>query len=194
MFPYTYSELNAQYNFLVRELSCCPDYIPGSNDSDNFTPFYIKILQLNILTKMMLHDSSHFEYSTELDAVFSDVVYWLDNRLNFFPLSSSKMNKGYEKYIVLEMLLDDDCESYWHNRIKKSFMFFFKKIHYPYWIARWVIDSTNYAEENGLLYFSWLFSKNHLSIFEEHGELTRNLRNGIIGYYNRGVDYMKTIQ
>lgn len=117
--------VKSQYNYLIRELCYCPEYILGSNDSDNFTPFYIKILQLNILTKMMLYDSANFEYSTELDAVFSDVVYWLDKRLNFFPLSSSKMNKSYEKYIVLEMLLDDDCESYWHNRIKKSFMFFF---------------------------------------------------------------------
>lgn len=43
MFPYTYSELNAQYNYLIRELSYCPEYIPGSNDSDNFTPFYQNI-------------------------------------------------------------------------------------------------------------------------------------------------------
>lgn len=194
MFPYSYSELNKQYNYLVKEASSCIDFVPRSNEPENFIAFYIEVLQLNFLTKMMLLEPKIFNYYKELNALFSDVVYWLNNRLNFSPYNSNaKMGDGYDKYIVLKALLDDDCELFWHKKIKKSFIFLFKKIHYPTWITRWVMDSAYYAEENGYYYFSWLFSKNLLAILDEHGELTKSLKYGIVDCYNRGVEYMKRI-
>lgn len=189
-----YMKYEKAYTELVQEMSFCDPYVPGNNYSENFTAFYIKILQLNCLTKMALLEPESFDYSKDINEIFNDILNWINNVINFNPYSNAKIPKRknrYDSYLLITILLDDDCKSYWHKEIRNEFKFFFKKMYWPMWIARWSLSSTGYAEEKGYYYFSYLFAKNALTTFSIHNELSSTIRNGFIDYYNRGKNRFK---
>lgn len=186
-----YIKYENAYKELIQEMSLCVPYVSSSNVDENFTAFYIEILQLNLLTKMALLEPSSFEYSKDINAIFNDILNWINNRINFNPYSNAKIPKAknrYDRYLLITMLLDDDCESYWRKEIKREFKFFFKKMYWSMWIARWSSNVTAYAEKKGYYYFSYLFAKNALTTFSIHNKLDNTIRNGFIDYYNRGKE------
>lgn len=112
------------------------DYVPSSLTNDTNDYDYLKdTMRFWILTQMYMETNGNFEYKEDLYSAKDAVVRWIN----------SVFNKGYDRYLMAQILLGYDCVRYWD--LKKEFKFLFKKISDFDKMKRWITRFIELAEK-----------------------------------------------
>lgn len=142
------------------------DYIssPLTNDINDLS-YLMDTMRFWVLTQMDMEvNGKNFKYERDLYKAKYKVVYWINK----------VFNRGYDRYIMAQILLGYDCVHYWS--LKNEFKFLFKKISDFDKMTRWIIRFIELSEKKGYYNFSSFYAESALTELGNHNILNASTR------------------
>lgn len=143
------------------------DYVssPLTNDTNDYD--YLKAtMRFWTLTQMDMETQGNFKYEDDLYKAKNAVISWINK----------VFKKGYDKYLMAQILLGENCVYYWNSSFKKEFKFIFKKASDIDTMTRWIQRFIELSEKKGYFNFSTFFAENAIREFSNHNVLTNETK------------------
>lgn len=159
------SDLNEITAAMAKHIIDSEDYVASTLTNDKNDYDYLKdTIRFWVLTQMHMETNGKFKYESDAYTAKYKVISWMDR----------VFKKGYDKYVMSQILLGDDCTYYWS--LKKNFTFLFKKISDIDKMTRWILRFIELAEKKGYYNFSAFYAENALKKFNDHNILTNETK------------------
>lgn len=165
-------------NDLAKKIVCnqMGESLPEDPEHDEYIydqVFLYNSMALLSLAYMFLTEPEDFEYYSEMDKTLN----WFIDRMH------TRAIKGYDQYILTQILLDDKSFSLWDDKFRKNFKFLLRKIHNMGNIMYWTIRFNSIAIDDGLYNLSNHIISNAIYILEDFDSFTSAMKSKLESKY-----------
>ncbi len=123
-------------------------------------------IAIQFLTKMCVYNPDSFEYYTEMNKK----INW------FMDRTQTRASKGYDQYIISQIILGSEYSYFWEKEFKKNYKFLFRKIHNIKNIMYWVIRFNTIAINDGFYSLANFIISSAIDVLEYEDSFSSEMR------------------